>query len=186
MTHRRPKRQPENRQPVNRPFGDRRRWIVAASAGVLLAACGVLPPADLQAPRLRFSDFHVDELGLGEIGFVLAIDTENPNDVEIPLRNVDFALELLGRPFADGTVLERAVTLPARGARTIPVRFTVPTSRLLGLLREMRSAEPARWSYRLSGAASWGWSGYPLRFERSGDLEVLRELDTLLRTPAAR
>jgi len=173
------------KQPAEAMKRQRRRWIAAVGA-VALAGCGVLPPPKLEPPRLRFSDFHIDELGLSEVRFVLAVDTENPNEVAIPLRNIDFALELLGRPFADGRVLERAVTLPALGERTIPVRFTVPTSRLLGLLREMRSAEPARWSYRLSGAASWGWSGYPLRFERSGDLEVLRELDTLLRTPAAR
>lgn len=164
----------------------RRSWIAAAGAAVLLGGCGALPPPNLEAPRLRFSDFHIEELGLGEIRFVLAVDTENPNDVAIPLRNIDFALELLGRPFADGTVLERAMTLPALGERTIPVRFTVPTSRLLALLRELRTVEPASWGYRLSGTASWGWSGFPLRFDRSGDLEVLRELGELLRTPAPR
>ena len=164
----------------------RRTCIGAAGALVLLAGCGALPPGDLEPPRLRFSDFRIDELGLSEIRFLLAVDTENPKEVAIPLRNIDFALELLGRPFADGKVLERAVTLPALGERTIPVRFTVPTSRLLGLLRELRTAEPAQWGYRLKGSASWGWSGFPLHFDRSGDLEVLRERDELLRTPAPR
>ena len=135
---------------------------------------------------LGFSDFRIDELGLSEIRFMLAVDTENPNHVDIPLRNIDFALELLGRPFADGTVLDRAVTLPALGERAIPVRFTVPTSRLIRLLRDLRTAEPAQWGYRLSGSATWGWSGLPLRFDRSGDLEVLREFDELLRTPTPR
>ena len=164
----------------------RRTWIAATGAVALLAGCNALPPADLEPPRLRFSDFRIDELGLSEIRFVLAVDTENPNRVEIPLRNIDFALDLLGQPFADGTVLDRAVTLPALGERTIPVQFTVPTSRLLALLRGLRTAEPAQWSYRLSGSATWGWSGLPLRFDRSGDLEMLRELGELLRTPAPR
>lgn len=164
----------------------RRAWIAAAGAVALLAGCNALPPPNLEPPRLRFSDLRIDELGLGEIRFVLAVDTENPNRVEIPLRNVDFSLELLGRPFANGTVLDRAVTLPALGERTIPVRFTVPTARLVALLRELRTAEPAQWGYRLSGSATWGWSGFPLRFDRSGDLEVLRELDELFRTPAPR
>lgn len=164
----------------------RRAWIAAAGAVALLAGCNALPPSDLEPPRLRFSDFQIDELGLTDIRFVLAVDTENPNRVEIPLRNVDFSLELLGQPFADGRVLDRTVTLPALGERTIPVRFTVPTARLIGLLRKMRTAEPAQWGYRLSGSATWGWSGVPLHFDRSGDLEVLRELDELLRTPAPR
>lgn len=158
----------------------------AAGAAGLLAGCNALPPADLKPPRLAFADFRIEELGLNEIRFLLAVDTENPNDVEIPLRNVDFALELLDRPFAEGKVLDREVTLPALGARTIPVQFTVPTSRLLRLLRSLRSAEPAQWSYRLSGSATWGWSGLPLRFDRRGDLEVLRELGELLKAPAPR
>ena len=164
----------------------RRMWIAAAGTLALLAGCNALPPADLQPPRLAFSEFRVDEMGLSEIRFLLAVDTENPNEVEIPLRDVDFALEVLGHPFADGTVLDRSVTLPALGARTIPVQFTVPTSRLLSLLRSLRSAEPTQWSYRLTGSATWGWSGVPLRFERRGDLEVLREIDELLRAPTTR
>lgn len=164
----------------------RRRAYLAAAGTALLAGCNALPPADLKPPRLSFADFRVEELGLSEIRFLLAVDTENPNDVEIPLRNVDFALELLGRPFADGKVLEREVTLPALGDRTIPVQFTVPTARLLRLLRSLRSAQPAQWSYRLSGSATWGWSGVALRFERRGDLDVLREIDELLRVPAPR
>ncbi len=164
----------------------RRAWIAAAGAAALLAGCNALPPADLKPPRLSFSDFRLETLGLSEIRFLLAVDTENPNEVAIPLRNVEFALELLGEPFADGTVLGRAVTLPALGARTIPVQFSVPTSRLVSLLRSLRSAEPAQWSYRLTGSATWGLSGLPLRFERRGDLEALRALDELLQAPATR
>lgn len=162
----------------------RRRMLLAATVACVLAACNALPPADLKAPRLRFADFDLVELGLSEIRFVLAVDTENPNDIDIPLRNLDFAIELLGAPFASGTAFDRAVTLPALGARTVAVEFTVPTSRLIALLREAKLAEPARWSYRLAGSATWGWSGVPLRFERRGDLEALRELGRVLQTPA--
>lgn len=169
---------------AHRVVNRRRAWIAAAGAAALLAGCNALPPADLKPPRLSFSDFRIDTLGPSEIRFLLAVDTENPNDVQIPLRNIDFALDLLGRPFADGSVLDRAVTLPARGARTIPVQFSVPTSRLLELLHGLRSAEPAQWSYRLSGSATWGWSGVPLHFARRGDLAVLRELGQLLGAPA--
>lgn len=164
----------------------RRAWLAAAGVAALLAGCHALPPADLKPPRLAFSDFRIEELGLSEIRFMLAVDAANPNGIAIPLRNIDFGLELLGRPFADGSVLDREVTLPALGTRTIPVEFTVPTARLFELLRSLRSAGPAQWSYRLSGSATWGWSGIALRFDRRGDLDVLRELDELLRTPAPR
>ena len=69
----------------------RRAWIAAAAAGALLVGCNALPPRDLEQPRLGFSDFRIEELGLSEIRFVLAVDAENPYYVDIPLRNIDFA-----------------------------------------------------------------------------------------------
>jgi len=176
--------------PAPRPV-DRRQWLAAAIgtaalASLTLAACNALPPRDLVPPKLRFSDFRIEEFGLSEISFLLAVDTENPNDVRIPLRNVDFALELLGEPFADGTVSGREVTLPAQGSLTLPVHFTVPTAQLMRVLRGLRDTSADEWRYRLTGSASWGWSGFPLRFERTGDLEVLREFRQWLSAPTAR
>lgn len=161
----------------------RRRLLIAAASLCWLAACNALPPADLQSPRLRFGEFRIADLGLSEIRFVLAVDTENPNDVDVPLRNLDFELELLEQPFASGRVLERALTLPALGVRSVPVEFTVPTTRLVDVLRRARSADLSEMSYRLAGSASWGWSGIPLRFDRRGSLDVLRGLADLLRSP---
>lgn len=157
-----------------------RRTLLAAALAVL-AGCNALPPADLQPPRLTFADFRLADLGLSEIRFELVVDTENPNDVDVPLRNLDFALELLGEPFANGRVIERALTLPARGAKSVPVEFTVPTSRLITVLRRARTADLSEMSYRLAGSAIWGWSGIALRFDRSGNLDVLRGLADLLR-----
>ena len=113
--------------------------------------------------------------------FVVDVETENPNDIDVPLHDLDFELDLLGEPFAQGTVIDRALTLPARGTRTVPVEFTVPTARLIGLLRGMRGADFAQWNYRLAGKATWGWSGIPLHFDRRGDLQALRELTEVFR-----
>lgn len=159
----------------------RRRVLFLGPAIVLLAACNALPPADLKAPRLGFADFRIADLGLTDIRFVVTVETENPNDIDVPLHDLDFALDLLGEPFAQGTVLDRVLTLPARGTRTVPVEFTVPTSRLIGLLRSMRGADVSQWNYRLAGKATWGWSGIPLHFDRRGDLQALRELTEVFR-----
>ena len=146
-----------------------------------MAACGVLPPADLKPPRLRFSDLRIADLGLNEMRFVLGVDTENPNDVDVPLRNIDFRLDLLGQPFASGAVIDRAVTLPRLGSRTVPVEFTVPTARLLDVLRRARGSDLSSLGYRLEGSATWGYTGIPLAFDRQGNLEVLRGFADLLR-----
>ena len=159
----------------------RRRAALGTLLALPLAACGVLPPADLKPPRLRFSDFRIAELGLNDIRFVLGVDTVNPNDVDIPLRNVDFQLELLGQPFASGAVIDRAVTLPRSGTKTVPVEFTVPTARLLDVLRRARGGDLSSLGYRLKGSASWGYTGIPLEFDRQGNLEVLRGFADQLR-----
>lgn len=159
----------------------RRRILLFGPAFALLAACNALPPADLKSPRLAFADFRIADLGLSDIRFVVTVDTENPNDIDVPLHNLDFELDLLGEPFAQGTVIDRTLTLPARGMRQVPVEFTVPTTRLIGLLRSLRGSDFAQWNYRLAGKATWGWSGVPLRFDRRGDLEALRELTEIFR-----
>lgn len=89
--------------------------------------------------------------------------------------------DLLGQPFASGTLIDRAVTLPRLGSRTVPVEFTVPTARLLNLLRRVRIGDLSSLGYRLRGSATWGYTGIPLDFDRQGDLEVLRRFSDLLR-----
>lgn len=159
----------------------RRRIMFVGPAIAVLAACNALPPADLKSPRLGFADFRIADLGLTDIRFVVTVETENPNDIDVPLHDLDFELDLLGEPFAQGTVIDRVLTLPARGTRAVPVEFTVPTARLIGLLRSIRGADFAQWNYRLAGKATWGWSGIPLTFDRRGDLEALRELTEIFR-----
>lgn len=168
-----------NARPGARRASRRRSWLIGAIAAGL-AACGVLPPADLVAPRVSVADVSVRDLGLEEIRFELTLDTDNPNDVDVPLTDLVFDLDLFGRSFAVGRTVQRSITL-ARGARTaIPVQFTVPTSRLLDALRELRLEGGAPLAYRLRGSARWGASPFPVRFERAGDLDALRKLRDLL------
>lgn len=162
------------------------RTAVLMSALLALAACGVLPPANLIAPRLSFSDLAIRDVGLSEIRFALQVSAENPNEVDIPLRNVAFELDLLGSAFASGTVAGGQVDLPAHGQREIPVEFTVPTMRLIEVFARLRDASLEGPVYRLRGSATWGHSGIAIPFERSGDLEALRRLRQILGTPASR
>ena len=161
------------------------RAAVLLSALLALGACAVLPPANLIAPRVSFSDLAIRDVGLSEIRFALGVRAENPNEVDIPLRNVAFELDLLGSAFASGTVAGAQIDLPARGQREIPVEFTVPTMRLVEVFRRLRDASLEGPVYRLRGTATWGRSGIAIPFERSGDLEALRRLRQILGTPAS-
>lgn len=155
-----------------------RRSLLAALW--LPAACGMLPPPDLKSPKLDISDLSVLKLGLSELRFGLTLRADNPNDVDLPLSNLRFDLELLEQPFATGVVTESKVVIPRRGTKDVPVEFTVPTSRLLDLLKQVPRSDFAKLSYRLRGGAAWGWSGFPLSFEKRGDLDALRSLRELI------
>ncbi len=157
-----------------------RKIAAVALLATLLAACGLLPPANLVSPRISFVDFALRDIGLSEIRFTLVVSADNPNDVDVPLRDISFQLDLLGSAFADGSVANGRIDLPARGQREITVDFTASTSRLLAIFERLQGTGRAEPLYRLRGTASWAGSGIPIRFERSGDLEALRRLRQIL------
>lgn len=161
-------------------FGLARLAGLTGLAGLTTAAgCGLIPPANLESPRLAFSGFAFKSIGLEEVRFRVTVDAENPNDVDIPLTQLGFRLELLGQAFAQGRSELERIELPRRGSRAIPIEFTVRTSELLDLLRSARWSDPQLLSYRLSGQANWGRSPFTIRFDRQGDLDALRGLSQL-------
>lgn len=163
-----------------RARGGRRAVLMAGALAPVLAACGVVPPIGLKSPRVSFTGLAVTSLDLGEIRFRVGLLAENPNDVELPLSNLRFDLELLGEPFASGAPPSGRATLPAAGSIEIPVVFAVPTSRLLDAIGRLRLGSDASIDYRLSGSANWGSSPFTLRFERRDRIDPLRRLRNLI------
>lgn len=163
----------------------RRRLSLAAAALPALAACSsMMPPPDLKTPKLAFGGLSVPRIGLSEVDFLLTVIADNPNDLEVPLSNIRFDLDLFGQAFASGGTREPTLTLPRLGSREVPIEFTVPTSRLVELISRVRRNGVERFEYRLRGSANWGSSPFAIPFEKSGDLEALRQLGKLFRLPA--
>lgn len=163
--------------------GHRRSFLAVCAAATALAACGLLPPIGLKSPRLSFAGLSVTGLGLSEIRFRVTLLASNPNDVELPLSNLRFDLDLLGEPFASGAPPSGRASIPAAGQAEIPVEFAVPTSRLLDALRRLRLDNDASIDYRVRGSANWGNSPITLHFERRDRIEPLRRLRNLLEPP---
>lgn len=167
-----------------RPTG-RRALLIAGAVGAallppLLGACAALPPGDMIPPRVSVIDVSFDQMGLTEIALTVTIDVENPNVYELPLTDLRADLELLGRPIGSGWSREVSSAVPAKGRRTVPMAFTVPTARLLDLVRAFRQADGQRVGYRVAGSARWGDGGRRVPFERTGDLQAWgRVLDGL-------
>ena len=158
---------------------NRIRRLLAHFALLLLAACGSLPPANLQAPEVGVSDLTLTDIGLDRLRFQVMLETINPNDVDVPLTNIRLDLTVFDIALANGTVVERQVTLPSRGRQQVPVEFTVPTSRLLDVLERFRAGNWDNFSYRLAGHANWGNTPFGVPFERTGNLDILKRLSII-------
>jgi hypothetical protein len=166
-------------------------WAVGlgalGSTGVLGGCQRVLPPRNLKAPELRLTEFRLDRLQRGQARIGLTLDARNPNDIDLPLSDVRFAIQLFGVPVGEGRIDEPSVLLPALGTRSLPLVILVAppelaralrrglAERLSGTMAES-SPEPGAQApattpdWQVRGQLRWGLNPLPLEFNQSGRL----------------
>lgn len=154
----------------------RRRLLAALPLMAAGSACGVIPPSDLRSPTLTFNDFALTDLGLERITFLLTLDAANPNEVDIPLSNMTFSLDLFEQPVAQGRARERSLVLPKNGTRAVPIEFEVPTLKLVDAMRRADLNDLGTIGYRLKGSARYGYGPFSIPFERKGSLKAIKRL----------
>ena len=152
------------------------RALTVALFVSIFPGCAALPPANLQAPEVGVSDLELTDIGLDQLRFRVTLNALNPNEVDVPLTNVRLDLTVFDVALAQGTTIERRVTLPAGGRQRVPVEFTVPTSKLLDLIARFKTGNWDDFTYRLVGQANWGNTPFGVPFERTGNLDVLKRL----------
>lgn len=140
----------------------RRGVLVLVCVG--LAACSSL----LKAPEVEVASIALAGFNLREQHFVLTLDLRNPNAVDLALRRLDFAVELDGRPFAQGQSVQ-PVKVPANGSAQLEVLAVSRLSTLLERLRAAHSDGRPRLPYRISGSADLEGVG-ALPFDRQGSV----------------
>jgi LEA14-like dessication related protein len=148
-----------------RPKSSFRGWCLAtALLAVLLVGCA----ARLQKPEISLAGVNLVGLGLVEQRLLLRLRVVNPNDVELPIKALDFELELNGRPFAKGASGSALVVAQhSEGLLEVDVR-----SRLGDVLRELREARSGgQLAYRIHGRVELAGTG-TVPFERSGQLPL--------------
>jgi LEA14-like dessication related protein len=87
--------------------------LVISAALVLLAACSSLGPK-LESPRLSLVAIQVMSTDMFAQRFKVRVLVENPNDIELPVRGLEYDIILMGDSFAEGTSTN-AFVLPAQG-----------------------------------------------------------------------
>jgi LEA14-like dessication related protein len=157
------------------------RFFLLGLLSQLILACGIIPPSNTLPPKLSFSDLGIKEFGFNEIKFTATLAADNPNAFAMPLADTRLELFLLGQSIATGITQSSKIELAASKATPVPVEFTVSTSKVLGLLKQVGRTNWSQLSYQLKGDSKWGALGVPLSFDRKGDFDALKKLGELVR-----
>ena len=94
-----------------------RRLLARAGAMVLLATmlagCSTFS-SKLEAPEFTLAGIQMLSTDMFAQRFKIRVLVKNPNELEIPVKGIDYKIILMGDSFADGSTTERFV-LPAHG-----------------------------------------------------------------------
>ncbi|MFQ5774819.1 MAG: LEA type 2 family protein [Kiloniellaceae bacterium] len=147
------------------------RALIGGTVLLTLASCAV--PERTEPPQVSLADIRLLEGGVLEQRLRVELRVGNPNNFDLPLDGMTFALELNDRPFAQGFT-NRSVTVPRLGEVTVPI---VASTTLLDMLQQaLAFGQRADLSYRLEGVAYLkGRSGRALPYEKTGRLQLLRK-----------
>jgi len=135
-----------------------------------LTACSTLPGRP-ESPRVNLVGLQLVSVELFEQRYQVRLRVKNPNAFELPIRGLDFRLEINGEAFADG-VSNQSVNVPAYGERVISLEVS---SSLLQVFRQLQSLEnnpSPGFAYRIRGSVAIGASGRRLPFDYAGDMTM--------------
>lgn len=145
-----------------------RRRLLMAAVALALAGCAGLP-MNMQPPEVSVADLRLLDVGLFEQRFGLRLRVLNPNDAELPIDGLSFAIELNGKPFAKG-VSNQTLTVPRLSEAMLDVEAV---SSLTGLLRQFgaMAKRQDRIDYRIHGTLYTGrlFGGVP--FDQRGEVD---------------
>ncbi|MFQ5645070.1 MAG: LEA type 2 family protein [Thiogranum sp.] len=133
-----------------------------------LTACAGLPGKP-EAPRVNLAGLQLVSVELFEQRYKVDLRVKNPNAFELPIRGIDFRMDINDQAFADG-VSNQSVNIPAYGERIVSLEVS---SGLVQVFRQLQSLEKGRspgFSYRIEGSVAIGDSGMRLPFDYAGEM----------------
>ena len=148
----------------------RMRAIAAAATVALLGGCALAPK--LTTPQLTIVGVKLEGSDLLAQRLKVRVHVQNPNDRTLPVKGIDYTLDVDGQPFASGESAGSFV-VPALGEAEFDMNVTTNMAgtlvRLLARSSEARASVP----YRLSGkiALSQGWL-QSIPFEQHGTFSL--------------
>ena len=125
------------------------RLTAAAAALLAIAACTGL--GDLQTPELNVLSVQMMSTDMFAQRFNVRMHVQNPNDIELPVKGIDYKLLLMGDQFAEGTT-NQAFVLTALGEAEFDMTVTTNFVSSLGrLISRMGGGKLEDVEYELAG-----------------------------------
>ena len=135
-----------------------------------LSGCSSFGAVDADKPEVSLAGLSFAEAGLFEQGFTVQLRMKNPNDFDIPVEALDFALSVNGASFAEG-LTNQDFTLPASSEIVVPIDVSITTQDLIERVTAIGTGR--RLDYALTGTAELAtWFTAPVPFSRAGKLAL--------------
>jgi LEA14-like dessication related protein len=144
--------------------------LLAAATATLLGACALGPR--LEAPKLSIAAVELVSGELWAQHFRVRMHMHNPNDLALPVKGLEYTIEIAGEQFASGSSADSFVVPPQGDAEFDTNVTTNLAGALLKLLGRGLGALSEEVPYRLSGKVSLSdgrWRSIP--FDEHGSFK---------------
>jgi LEA14-like dessication related protein len=119
-----------------------------SAAALLLAACALTPK--FTPPRLSVVDVQIESSDLWEQRLKVRMRVQNPNDRRLPVKGLEYIMEVEGQQFASG-VSAASFVVPAMGEAEFDMNVTTNLAGTLIKLLGRGSDALGSVAYRLTG-----------------------------------
>ncbi len=128
------------------------RLAAACLAALSLGSCALVPK--LEAPQLSIADVQILSSDLWEQHLKVRMHVQNPNDRALPIKALEYTVEVEGQQFASGASVA-AFTVPPLGEAEFDMNVTTNlASTFIKLLGRGSGAGRDEVGYRLVGKVS--------------------------------
>ena len=135
-----------------------------------LVSCSTLTSKP-ESPRVTLVGLKLISVELLEQRYQVSLRVKNPNAFELPVRGIDFQLDINGQTFADG-VSNQSVDVPAYGENVIDLEVSSNLFQVFRQFQSLQESQSAGFEYRISGSMATGIYGQKLPFDYSGELKL--------------
>jgi len=133
-----------------------------------LLSCSALTSKP-ESPRVTLVGLKLISVELLEQRYQVSLRVKNPNSFALPVRGIDFRLDINDQAFADG-VSNQSIDVPAYGENVIELEVSSNLFQVFHQFQSLQESQSPGFEYRISGSMATGVYGQKLPFDFSGEL----------------